>query len=79
MWLASSPIRLAMADGNRWMAGGPFAAASSSAGSIAAIVPASSVPIRSRSIFGAENAHCTGTCWSSAKPMRSAIGSLTSS
>src|SRR5688500_5907548 len=40
---------------------------------------ASSVPSRSSSTFGPEKAFCTGTCWSSANPIRSAIGSLTRS
>src|SRR3954452_17353478 len=43
--------------------------------SAAANVAASSDPSRSRSASGPENAFCTGTCWSSAKPTSSAIGS----
>ena len=34
------------------------------------------MPTRSRITSGPENAFCTVTCWSSAKPISSAIGSL---
>jgi hypothetical protein len=40
-----------------------------------AISPASSVPSRSFSFHGPRNAVGTVTCWSSAKPIRSASGS----
>src|SRR5262249_16648894 len=39
----------------------------------------SSVPTRSLIFSGPEKAVCTGTCWSSANPISSAIGSLASS
>ena len=79
MYEASSCTRRPMAAGNRWTAGGPLAADSTSATSMTASALASSVPSRSFRTFGAEKAHCTGTCWSSAKPIRSAIGSSTRS
>jgi len=48
---------------------------SSVAGSMVAIARASSVPIRSFSLSGPENACWTVICWSIANPIRSASGS----
>src|SRR4051812_4746213 len=44
--------------------------------SASAIAAASSEPRRSFSACGPAKAFCTVTCWSSAKPIRSAIGSV---
>ena len=68
-----------MLAGKRWIAGRSRNTRSSRPGSIAAIAAASSEPTRRFSSSGPENAFCTVTCWSSAKPTRSASGSLTSS
>src|SRR5262245_7654511 len=62
-----------MAPGKRWMAGGVRKIGSRSAAAIAA---GSSEPRRSSSTYGPENAFWTVTCWSSAKPISSAIGSV---
>ena len=64
-----------MFPGKRWIAGVSRKIASSLPGSVAAILPGSSVPSRCFSFSGPWNAVCTGTCWSSAKPISSANGS----
>ena len=68
-----------MFPGKRWIAGFSRNAASSFAGSVFAMRPGSSVPSRCFSFSGPVNAVGTGTCWSSAKPISSAIGSSTRS
>ena len=72
-------MRVAIAPGKRWIAGFSRNTRSSSAGSVAAIRPGSSVPSRRSSSSGPLNAFCTVTCWSSAKPISSATGSRASS
>src|SRR3954449_6875819 len=72
MWAARSWTRWAIAPGKRWMAGRSRKAGSRSA---EASVAASREPRRSRSASGPEKAFWTETCWSSAKPTSSAIGS----
>src|SRR5689334_17301312 len=69
---ARSWTRVAIAPGNRWIAG---LVANASARSIAASFRGSSVPARSFSTYGPANAFCTVTCWSIAKPTSSANGS----
>ncbi len=58
----SAWVRRAMPAGKRCSAGGVRKAASRSAGGIAAIVPASSVPMRSRRSSGPRKAFWTLTC-----------------
>ena len=76
---ASCWTRSAIEPGKRWIAGFSRKASSSVAGSVAAILPGSSVPSRCLSLSGPEKADCTDTCWSSAKPTSSANGSDASS
>ena len=67
---------MAFDPGKRWRAGRSANAAARASGSISAMAAASSrPPRRSFSLSGAENAHSSGTCWSSTIPMRSANGS----
>src|SRR5689334_14920278 len=73
---ARSWTRVAIAPGNRWIAG---LVANASARSIAASLRGSSVPARSFNTYGPANAFCTVTCWSIAKPTSSANGSCASS
>src|SRR3954468_23382870 len=62
-----------MFPGKRWIAGRSRNTGSRSA---VASVSASIDPRRSLSTSGPENAFCTVTCWSSANPTSSAIGSF---
>src|SRR4051794_5584991 len=73
MYWASSFTRAAIAPGKRWIAGTWRNSGSRSAAATAA---GSSVPRRSLSTSGPANAFVTVTCWSSAKPTRSAKGSV---
>src|SRR5919202_594379 len=72
MWTARACTRSAIAPGKRWIAGRSGTTGSRSAWPSGA---ASSAPSRSRRASGPEKAFCTGTCWSSAKPISRAIGS----
>ena len=58
------------------MAGRVRKASASSSGGVAAMRAGSRCPSRRFSSSGPEKAFCTVTCWSSANPIRSALGSL---
>ncbi len=68
--------RSAIEPGKRWIAG--FSRNAGSRSSFASF-RGSSVPTRCFSASGPAKAFCTGTCWSIAKPIRSANGSCASS